>query len=166
MWMLVHPTHLVLSSATLSNKIFCVYFWSKILLFLYFCACHNSKMNFIPQTQEQKVVEGKLNVLVHYVDISAISLFDVVPYNPFKWDILWFIFEQKSFFCVPTTLAKQILFHNHRNKKLVGGIYNVLVHYMDASAPDPSGIVLCNTWNEIFCGSFWSKISLFVCLPH
>ncbi|OEU11302.1 hypothetical protein FRACYDRAFT_246417 [Fragilariopsis cylindrus CCMP1102] len=43
-----------------------------------------SKMNFIPQPQEQKVVGGKLNVLVHYVDISAISLFDVVPYNPFK----------------------------------------------------------------------------------
>ena len=34
MWMLVHLTHLVLSSATLSNENFCVHFWSKMFLFL------------------------------------------------------------------------------------------------------------------------------------
>ena len=31
MWILVHPTHLVLSSTTLSNEIFCSSFWSKIV---------------------------------------------------------------------------------------------------------------------------------------
>ena len=46
--------------------------------------------------------------------------------------------------CVPTTLAKRILFLNHMNKKVVGGKHNVLVDYVDASAPDPSGVVLCN----------------------
>ena len=34
MWMLVHLTHLMLSSATLSNENFCVHFWSKMFLFL------------------------------------------------------------------------------------------------------------------------------------
>ena len=47
-------------------------------------------------------------------------------------------------FCVHTTLANQILFHNHIDKKVVGGKHNVLVYYVDASAPDPSGIVVCN----------------------
>ena len=46
--------------------------------------------------------------------------------------------------CVPTTLAKQILFRNHMNKKLVGGKHNVLVHYADVSASDPIGVVLWN----------------------
>ena len=48
--------------------------------------------------------------------------------------------------CVPTTLAKQILFHNHMNKNVVGGKNNVLIHYADASAPDPEGVVHCNTF--------------------
>ena len=41
------------------------------------------------------------------------------------------------------TAAKQILFLNHRNGKVVGGKHNVLVHYLNASAPDPSDVFLC-----------------------
>ena len=52
MWILVHLAHLVLSSATLLNKLFCCSFWSKIMFCL--CAFHNSEMNIIPQPQEQK----------------------------------------------------------------------------------------------------------------
>jgi hypothetical protein len=46
--------------------------------------------------------------------------------------------------CVPTTLAKQILFLSHMSRKVVGGNYNVLVHYVNFCAPDSSGVVLCN----------------------
>ena len=80
MSMFAHLTHLVLSSATLSNEIFC-----------------------------------------------GISIKNLV-------------------ICVPTTLAKQILFRNHMNRKLVDGKHNVLIQYVDASAPDSSGVVLCNTF--------------------
>ena len=101
MWMLVHLTHLLLSSATHLYDVFCGSIWLKILL--YFLACHKREMNFIPQLQEQKKdIGGTHNVPVHYVDISASSLFNVVLCNPFKWDILWFISNQKSCnFCVP-----------------------------------------------------------------
>ena len=46
--------------------------------------------------------------------------------------------------CVPTTLAKQILFLNHMDRKVVGGKHNVLVHYVDVCAPDSSSVVFCN----------------------
>ena len=46
--------------------------------------------------------------------------------------------------CVPTTLAKQILFLNHMDRKVVGGKHNVLVYYVNASATDPAGVILCN----------------------
>ena len=49
--MLVHPTYLVLSSSTLSNGIFCGSFLVKNHIF---CVCNTSKINFIPQPQEQK----------------------------------------------------------------------------------------------------------------
>ncbi|OEU19595.1 hypothetical protein FRACYDRAFT_235654 [Fragilariopsis cylindrus CCMP1102] len=48
--------------------------------------------------------------------------------------------------CVPTTLAKRFFSYNPMNKKLVGGKNNVLVHYADASALDPEGVVRCNTF--------------------
>ena len=43
------------------------------------------------------------------------------------------------------TAVKQILFLNHTNKKVVvGDKHNIPVHYVDVSAPESSGIVLCN----------------------
>ena len=47
-------------------------------------------------------------------------------------------------YCVPAMTAKCILFHNHRKRIVVGGTYNVLVHYVDVNAPDPSGVAICN----------------------
>ena len=94
--------------------------------------------------RNRKVVGGKHNVLVHYVDVSAPDPSGVVLCNPFIWDILWFILIKNHVIFVPTTLGKRILFCNHRNKKVVGGMHNVLVHYMDVFAPDPSDVVLCN----------------------
>ena len=100
----------------------------------------------------RKVVGGKHNVLVHYVEVCAPNLSDVLISNPFIWDILWFILVKNLVICVPATLAKWILFHNHRNKKRVGGKHNVLVHYVNVCAPDPAGIL----WfiliiNLVFC---------------
>ena len=43
---------------------------------------------------------------------------------------------------VPAITAKRILFLNHRNRKVVGGKHNVLVHYLNVCAPDPAQLVL------------------------
>ena len=48
------------------------------------------------------------------------------------------------FVCLPP--ADCNLFNNHRNKKVVGGNYNDLIYYKNASATDPEGAVLCNTF--------------------
>ena len=92
--MFVHLTHLVLSSATLSNEIFCGSFLTKNLVI-----------------------------------------------------------------CVPTTLAKQILFHNPINKNLVGGKHHVLIHYMEATAPNQKRVFLWRHLNERFLGAFCLKKS-------
>ena len=52
MWMFVHPTHLVLLSATLSYEIYCGSLFLVENHVIFVCACHNSEMNFIPQSQE------------------------------------------------------------------------------------------------------------------
>ena len=214
--MFVHLTLLVLSSATLSNEIFCGSFlvqnhvicvpaikvkcilfhnhmnkqdvggihnvlvhymlvfapdssdvavwypfkWD-ILWFIsdqkscYLCAYHISKPNFIPQPhhRKKKVVGGKRNVLEYYKNASALNPSDVVHCNTFKWDILWFILIKNLVIYVPTTLAKQILFCNHRNKKVVRGKHNVLIHCLNVCASDPAGVILCNTfkWEILLC---------------
>ena len=87
MWMQVHPTHLEMSSATLSNEIFLCSF--------------------------------------------LIENHDVV------------------FNIVPSTTENCILFRNHKDFKVVGGSHYVLVHYVDAFAPDLSGAVICNPQHRI-----------------
>ena len=75
---------------------------------------------------------------------------------------------KNHFVCVLSTTVDCNLFNNHRSKELVGGNYNVLIYYQNASAPDPEGVVLYNTLsNEIYIVvHFWSKIILFVYLPQ
>ena len=90
----------------------------------------------------KKVVGGTLNILVHYVDTCA-SAFLMLSSAIFSNEIVSGSFLiKKVCFCVPTTTAKLILFLNHMNKKVIGGTLNVLVHNIDASAPDPSHVVL------------------------
>ena len=92
----------VLSSVTLSNEIFCVHFWPKIMLF----------------------------------------------------------------FCVPTTKARWILFLNHRNRKMVGGKHNVLLHNVNACAHLTQLVLFSATLsNEIFCGSFLVQNHVVICVP-
>ena len=79
----------------------------------------------------KKVVGGKHNVLIHYVNATLSN------------EILCgsFLIKNHVVICVPTTLAKQILSCNHMNKKVVGGKHNVLVYYVNVCAPEPSGVV-------------------------
>ena len=109
--------------------------------------------------RNRKVVGGKRNVLVHYVDVCAPDLSGVVFCNPFKWDILLFILIENHVFCVPSTTGKWISFHKHMNRKVVGGKHNVLLHYVDSNAPNPTGIVLCNPL-------IWDMILLFILIKN
>ena len=117
--------------------------------------------------KNRKVVGGKNNVLVLYVDPSAPNPSGVVLWDHFIWSILYsFLIKnhvQKSWFVfVPSTPAKWISFCNHKNRKVVGGKHNVLVHYVCGYLVLSSETLS----NEIFCCSFWLKIMLFLCLPH
>ena len=78
------------------------------------------------------------------IDASAPNPSGVVLWNPSIWDILLFILIKNHVVCVPSTIAKWISFRNHKNKTVVRGNHNVLALYVDASAPGPSGVVLCN----------------------
>ena len=60
--------------------------------------------------------------------------------------ILFILIDKNLVVCVHTTIADCNLFNNHRNKKVVGGNYNVLIYYQNASAPDPEGVVPYNTF--------------------
>ena len=88
--MLVHPTHLVQPTATLSNEIFYASFLIENCV-IFVCATTAKWISF-PNHRNRKVVEGKHNVLVLYVDVFAPDLFGVVLCYLFIWDILWFIY--------------------------------------------------------------------------
>ena len=93
------------------------------------------------------MVGGKHNVLLHYVDVYApthLVLSSVTISNEIFCCSLFLIQNHVIIICVPTTLAKRIVFGNHMNKKVVGGIQNVLVHYLNVYAPDLSDVILCN----------------------
>ena len=125
----MHPTCLVLSSARLANQIL-------------FCNHRN-----------RKLVGGKHNILIHYLDASAPDSSGYVLCNPFKWDILCsYLIKNHLVIFVHATTANRIPFCNRRNRKVVGGKHNILIHYLDVSAPDSSGYVLCNPFKwDILC---------------
>ena len=75
-----------------------------------------------------------------------------------------FLIKNHVVICVPTTLAKQISFCNHMNKKIVGDKHNVLIQYLNVCAPDPSGVVLCNPFKWDILLFFLIK-NLIICVP-
>ena len=85
-------------------------------------------------------------------DASAPNPSSVVLYNHFKWDILLFILIKNHVVCVPSTPAELISLRNHKDRKVAGGKHDGLVLYVDASAPNPSGVVLCNPfiWDILY----------------
>ena len=60
---------------------------------------------------------------------------------------------------VPSTTVKCISCCNHSNRKVVGGKHNVLVHYVDVSVPNPSGVVvLCTPFKwDVLCSFLIKK---------
>ena len=80
--MFVHLTHLVLSYRTLSNEISCGSFLIKNLV-IFVRATTVNQILFLNH-MSRKVVGGKHNVLVHYVNVSVQGPFGAVLSNPFK----------------------------------------------------------------------------------
>ena len=131
MWMFVHPTHLVLSSATLLYEIYCGSFLVRVpSTTAADCSLFNNHRN-------KKVVGGSYNVLVYYKNASAHNL---------EGAVLYFWSKACCLLCAFHTTVDCNLFNNHRNKSMVGGNYNVPVFYKNANAPGPEGVVLCNTF--------------------
>ena len=135
----------------------------------YFCACHKRKINSIPQPQEKKSFRRQTE--------CSSTLWGCLC----TWPIWWlstptlsneifcgsFLIQNLAIFVCATT-AKWILFLNHRNRKVVGGKHNVLAHYVNASAPDSSGVVLYNyfKWECLLFIISDPKSCFFVCACH
>ena len=100
------------------------------------------------------------------MDASTPDPLGVVLCNPFKWDILCsFLLENLVIIFVCATTANQISFRNHRYRKVVVVEHNVVLLYVDANAPDPSGVVLWNPFKwDILC-SFLIKNHTVVSVP-
>ncbi|OEU09744.1 hypothetical protein FRACYDRAFT_248001 [Fragilariopsis cylindrus CCMP1102] len=96
-----------------------------------------------PKEKNRKVVGGKHNVLVHYVNVCAPD-----PSGALSSATLVVHFDQKSCYYL-----------------FVGGKINALLHYVDVCAPDPSGVLSSATLPyEIFCNSSLIE-NLVVCVP-
>ena len=133
---------------TIKNHIICVPKW---ILFL--------------KHRNRKVVGGKHNVLVHCVNVCAPDLAGVVIWNSFTWYFFGSLLSKNLVIFVRATTVKWILFLNHMYRKVVGGTHNVLVRYMDISAPNPSGVVVCNPFKwDVLC-SFLIKNHVVFCVP-
>ena len=124
MWMFVHLNHLVLSYGTLSNERFC---------------------GFIPQPQDQKSCGRQTQCSNTLCECLCARPIWCCPMEPFQMRYFVVHFLNKTLVVfVPTTLAKQTLFLNHRSKNFIGCKDNAPIHHADASAPGTSGVVLCN----------------------
>ena len=66
----------------------------------YFVHRTTAKQILFLNHRNRKGVGDKHNVLVHYVDVNATDPASVALWNSLKWDILWFISDQKSYCCL------------------------------------------------------------------
>ena len=161
---MVDPVQKVLPSATLSTEIFCCWFLIKNHLVMFVPSTTVKRISFCNH-RYKKVVVVKHNVVLLYVDANAPDPSGVVLWNPFKWDILCSFLIKNLVIFVSATSAKWISFCNHRNRKFVLGKRNVLVHYMDVSALQPSGVVLCNCFKWDILLFVISDQNHAVCIP-
>ena len=94
----------------------------------YLCAYHSSKIKFTLQLQEKKGKEG--NTRFSYTIWRLLQLTKrkfssgTIP-NKIFWGAFWW--KIWLFVCIPQAAKSSLLF-NQRNKKVVGGMHNVLVH--------------------------------------
>ena len=92
--MIVHPTHLVLSFATLSNEIFCGSLF--IVKNHVFCAYHISKTNFILQPQQQGTCRRLTQCSSTPCECSCTWLIWCCPLQPFQMRYFVVHFDWKS----------------------------------------------------------------------
>ena len=134
--------------------------------YYFVCATTANQISF-RNHRYRKVVGVEHNVVLLYADANAPDPSGVVLWNPFKWDILCsFLLENLVIFVCATT-ANRISFRNHRNQKFVGGKHNVVLLYVDVSAPSPSGVVLYNPFKwDILCPFLVKNQPVILCLPQ
>ena len=84
--MLVHPTHMVLSSATLSNEIFYCLSLSENLVVC--VPSTTAKQILFSNHRNRSVVGGKHNLLVYHLDASALNPYSDVLCNTFKYSFV------------------------------------------------------------------------------
>ena len=131
MWMIVHATYLVLSSAILSNEIVCYSFLVKNLVVV--VCVHQQQREFIPQPQNRKVVEGTHNVLVHFMWMIVHPTYLVLSYgtwNPFKWDINFYFYLIESLLCFVLNEWARVCFYmrSYRRSKIIASLINPVRH--------------------------------------
>ena len=82
-----------------------------------------------------------IRMLVHPTQkvLSSAVLSNEIHCCSFWSKILMFVYLPQQRIVIYSTTT-------HRNKKVVGGNYNVLIYYKNASAPNPEGVVLCSTF--------------------
>ena len=108
-------------------------------------------MRFLVQDTNQGRTSRKMLLFDQGESLYVVSIFtvrrlillchDAVCVCTFKL----FLLKIWLFLCVCIiSTAKQIVFLNHRNRQVVGGTNNVLIHYADDYSPNLSGVVLCN----------------------
>ena len=118
----------------------------------YLCAYHISKTNFIRQPHGQKTYKSQAQCSSTLCGCLYTWPIWCCPMEPFhmRYSVVHFVWKSCYFVCA--TAVKLILFLNHMNRKMVGDKHNILVHYVDVSAPESSGIVLCNPvrWNILW----------------
>ena len=154
MWFIVHQAYLVLSSATLSNEVFCCSVLIKNLILCvpiitakYILSCNHRK---------RKVVEGKHNVLVHYVDARApIPSSETLSNEIFCWSFL----VKNHILCVPDDMPQQ----QNIGKEKLQEAYTMFQYTMQMLGR-PIHLVLSSETlsNDIFCWSFLVK-NLILC---
>ena len=96
--MLVHLTHLVLLSVILSYEISCGSFLIQNHVF-FVCVCHKSKMNFIPQPQEQKRYRRQIQCSSILCGCFCNWSIWCCPVQPFYLRYYVFLSNQKSCCC-------------------------------------------------------------------
>ena len=164
MWMLVHPTHLVLSSATLSSKILCCSFISGPTSCC-LCAFHNSGLYFTQQPQEQKSGRRQLQGSNALFRCQYIQLIWGCPLQPFQIRYFVVLFWSKIllFVCLP---QQQIVFYSTTTGTKKWQKATTIFQYTIGMLVHPAQKVLSSATlsNEIFCGSSL-VINHFVCVP-
>ena len=120
--MLVRLTYLVLSSATLSNEIFCVHLFLIENLAIFVTMFYYCMWMLVP--------------LTHLV-VSSATLSNEI------FCVHLFLVKNHLVVFVPSTTVKWVSFCNHRSRKFVGAKHNVILLYVDVSASNISGVVLC-----------------------